>query len=895
MAAAVAQAQQAGARPEPARNQANQAYIVPFSHLDLFWAGTREEDLARGNRIIAKALRIALAHPDFRFFIESDNFLANYVASHRGSPDLADLRRLVQQGRIEIAPNWAGIFLNMPDGEVLARNLLYGALYARTRFGVVPRVLSPTDIPGFPAQYPQVLREAGIPFMFMTRMGPTGISLFDWRAPQGSQVLVWTRRGYGWGIHLNLHGDLDAERLQTIRRELAAARAIAPGPVLIYWGMDLWTPTPKLVENIGVLNAAIPQWHFQLATPQEFFQAVADTPDLETLSGAVPLGWPHVVDGIVQLWQPVVPATNTLEMAERFAAINYAAGYARYPGTDLDLLWKKLIESMDHNHDGQGGAIGDNRKFEDTQLAMIRGGEILRDSLRDIAERVQLAPGRSAPIVVFNGQSWRRDDVVSAHVTLFGDVIPADIADFKRGLRLLDAEGRPVPFAVEQTAENISRALDVVFVARSVPPLGYSTFYLVPAAQPPAFPPAAAVKLDRAEHASEPRRPRGFDTLENDFYRLTVDDATGDITVFDKQLDRDVIRDMRIEAAGERGSNNVQAEQNTGRIFPMLVTRTKLEENNAVRAVLDLSGFIGDVPVTQTLSLYRGLKRLDVADSLDWNSQGPIRIEQLFPIATAPIATAPVQAPDPRIEYGVAFGANSSTDVLPGSGPSAGDEIDERAWCQYRVIQGWVFAGVRPGAPAASGAGNRASASAADTGWGVTIAADHQLVRLEGRTIHAAMLRGQPYTSAKIVRGDEVTSIRYPMPGHYVFRYELQSGPGDWKTARAWQTGLGFNSPLMPVSVVDELSTKTLPASKSFASFAGNDVVISALKKAEEGDAIVMRLYEMQGSPARGPILFLGQPRTFHEMSLDEAVNNKAAQSTLTMKPYEIKTVALQH
>ena len=38
-------------------------YVVPFSHLDLFWAGTREECLSRGNRIISKAVGLAGASP----------------------------------------------------------------------------------------------------------------------------------------------------------------------------------------------------------------------------------------------------------------------------------------------------------------------------------------------------------------------------------------------------------------------------------------------------------------------------------------------------------------------------------------------------------------------------------------------------------------------------------------------------------------------------------------------------------------------------------------------------------------------------------------------------------------------------------------------------------------
>jgi hypothetical protein len=55
-----------------------------------------------------------------------------------------------------------------------------------------------------------MLKQAGIPYMVMTRMGPPDKSLFDWKSPDGSKVLVWnTIRGYGWGVHLHLHGDLD--------------------------------------------------------------------------------------------------------------------------------------------------------------------------------------------------------------------------------------------------------------------------------------------------------------------------------------------------------------------------------------------------------------------------------------------------------------------------------------------------------------------------------------------------------------------------------------------------------------------------------------------------------------------------------------------------------------
>lgn len=38
-------------------------FIVPFSHLDLFWTGTREECLSRGNAIIGRALDLLERFP----------------------------------------------------------------------------------------------------------------------------------------------------------------------------------------------------------------------------------------------------------------------------------------------------------------------------------------------------------------------------------------------------------------------------------------------------------------------------------------------------------------------------------------------------------------------------------------------------------------------------------------------------------------------------------------------------------------------------------------------------------------------------------------------------------------------------------------------------------------
>jgi alpha-mannosidase len=555
---------------------------------------------------------------------------------------------------------------------------------------------------------------------------------------------------------------------------------------------------------------------------------------------------------------------STLETAEKFAAINYALGYADYPQQEFEALWKGLIESMDHNHDGQGGDIGDQRKMEYSQMAIIRGGEILRNMLRNIAERVQVPIAESFPIVVFNGLGWQRDDFVKAHLTLYGDVQPSDISEYKKGLHLLDETGKAVPFNLEQTSENISRAVEFSFVAKSVPALGYKTYFLAPAAQPEQFEPTSQIALDREKDLKEPRRPLGEDVIESRFYRVSVDKATGGVTVFDKQLDREISKNIEIVGVQERGTNNVQREIETGRVFPFSINETTVEENNAVRTVYKLSGVLADIPLVQRLILYRDLKRLDIENSLEWKEPRFIKIEQLFPIGQS----------SAQMFYGVPFGANSAKNIMPGTGPQMNDEIQREAWEKYRVIQDWVFAGTPE--------------------WGVTVAADHQLVKLEDGLIRASMIRGQRYTSAKIVRGEEVTSMHYPVKGHYVFKYALSSGPGDWKAFRSYQFGMGLNNGLVPVSVVDEISSKSLPPTHSFCSVQSDNLVITALKKSETDRSMILRVYEIQGAKAQTPVTFLGQQRDFREVNLLEQELKPETLRVLRVNPNEIKTIKLQ-
>jgi alpha-mannosidase len=628
----------------------------------------------------------------------------------------------------------------------------------------------------------------------------------------------------------------------------------------------------------------------RLATPEEFFRAASKVESVPELSGEIPSSWANILSSMSHLWPPAMAAADTLLTAEKFAAINFALGYADYPQNEFEQLWKLSLQSMDHNNFGQGGDVGDARKLECAEEALRHGGQILRDMLRNIAERVRSPFARSTSIVVFNPLSWKRDDVVKTHVSVYGDVGPGEVSDYLKAMRLVDEAGASMPFQVEQSYGTVSRAFEMVFMARDVPSLGYKTYFLVPAEKAETFPDLCTLKLDNPDPA-KPKRMIGADELESEDYRVTVDRATGQITVFDKQWGCVAVKDMEIVATEMRGGDSLSKEPKSGRILPNIVIRVEMEENNPVRTVVRIDGDLGGVAITQRVFLHRGVKRIDLENTVDWKQNRFMKIEQLFPYGKGSPDGARVEGVPPsnrgqdardtsvgqsnaqaQIRYGIPFGSAMGSDILPNSGPRAGDEVSRDEWKTWRQIQDWIFAGTPAG--------------------GITVAADRQLMILGDGVIRAGMLRGT-YSSLTVNRGGKSVLVQVPPAGTYVFRYSLSSGAGDWAAAKSYRLGMGFSSPLIPVTSADGLSSKSLPPSRSFCSLAADNLVVSAVKKAERTGAVVLRVFEMEGSRAQTPVEFLGGKSVFRAVNLLEEESRSGDQEILRVNPYEISTVRL--
>jgi alpha-mannosidase len=369
--------------------------------------------------------------------------------------------------------------------------------------------------------------------------------------------------------------------------------------------------------------------------------------------------------------------------------------------------------------------------------------------------------------------------------------------------------------------------------------------------------------LQTDEEAKDAGSALDSDVLENEVYRVKVDRATGRIEVFDKELSRAVAKDIEITASEERGGDGQNKVLPTGRSMANVISSVELEESGPVQSVLRVTGRVAGIPIVQRLTLFRGLKKIDIEDRVDWKPGVAMHLQQVFPLPRKDMA----------IRYGTPFGSVTPSDVMPGAQPYNDDELTPEIWRTWRQIQEWIFAG--------------------NSDWGFTLAADHQLMIVDDTAIRASMLRGPRFNPTKVVRNGQTLLSPGPPAATYVFRYSFSSGKGDWTGQQSWRAGMTLSSPLIPVMSADTVSQKPLPPEQSFVSLKADNLVITALKKADQDGNLVLRVFEIKGVVAESPIQFFGENRGFSPVNLLEEDLGSGEQTVLHIQPNEISTVKL--
>jgi len=101
-----------------------------------------------------------------------------------------------------------------------------------------------------------------------------------------------------------------------------------------------------------------------------------------------------------------------------------------------------------------------------------------------------------------------------------------------------------------------------------------------------------------------------------------------------------------------------------------VVNSVELEENGPVRTVMRITGKLAGMRLSQRVALYRGLKKIDLENSLDWRPGRSMGVDQV----------SPLRQPGAVVRWGIPFGTATEADMMPGAGPRAPDEMPRDVW-----------------------------------------------------------------------------------------------------------------------------------------------------------------------------------------------------------------------
>jgi len=165
---------------------------VGHAHIDLAWLWPERHTRQKIVRTFATQLRNIERYDDWVFNQSSPQA---YAWLEDDAPELFErVCRQVETGRWEAdGATWVEMDTNVPSGESLVRQLLYGKAYFQTKFGIDSRMLWLPDVFGYSAALPQLLKLAGVDTFVTSKISWSQYNRFPhdafrWRGIDGSEV-----------------------------------------------------------------------------------------------------------------------------------------------------------------------------------------------------------------------------------------------------------------------------------------------------------------------------------------------------------------------------------------------------------------------------------------------------------------------------------------------------------------------------------------------------------------------------------------------------------------------------------------------------------------------------------------------------------------------------------
>ena len=666
---------------------------------------------------------------------------------------------------------------------------------------------------------------------------------------------------------------------------IEALNKVSPDVEIVQSSLDEYMAT--IIDSVK--NETLPVHHGELRNPavEEGFNGL--------------LGATHSSRIKLKLLNEVAE-TGLIHHAEPLAAVAAMLG-AEYPRTILDRAWKHLL--LCHAHDSICGAAVD-QAHEDMlyNFSIVRmvGEEVTSRSTTTLFKHINSAkvcqPGDHT-VTLFNTLPFARKEVVPLVIDFpkesgGGGIIDpcTGVGGSKSGVEyfdLVDGQGTVLPSLVlsnEPMAISVERELDTngikmpgtrrrVLVEAEVPALGYATLALRPrgpntVAHPPKLP-------DR------PLMARENGVMENEHLKVTIH-PNGTFTMVQKATGRVFEKLHYFTDNGETGSAHlVKAVQRnpvqTSIGSPAAIT---MVESNLLRGIyrIDLSLTVPaaatldgrdrlretrTIPITTWLTLEKGSPMLKVRTRVT-NEARDHRLRVNFPsgVKTSEVVVESAFAVDKRDMQWTAYGDNFE------------------GFYPFQPMQNFVALEEKKGGLAVLNKGLR----------------EYEVHDDESRTIAITLLRTQrAYMTANTDMTPDEFDKYTGLHSFGTLEYQMALMPyaGDWESAGVLDAA--YQHKVMITGVQGVPVKGELPPTGSFLSVQGKGLVFSALKQADDGKGVLLRVWNSSGKTVNATVKSLIPVKSAERLTLREASLGKLSITSgvikLAIKPYKIETIRL--
>ena len=742
---------------------------------------------------------------------------------------------------------------------------LYGAKELERRYGKSTAWAKQTDVPGHTRIFPQILARSGVRLLQIgANNGVRGVKtplLFWWESPDGSRVLTQLTDGYGWGW--------DPQRLLAFESDPA-------------YPYDAFLAQYVTGDNVG------PQNLLAIATEAEELSKRYAYPKITIgnvegfvdwieiyAAGQVPVlktelndWWIHGVASQAQTSATARRARETLTGSERLhsmAQLLGAQAAEAYPAAEFREGYLQSLLYSEHTWGIAGfkpkakpaseNDLANNKDYDAMKLSWRLKGDFARHAAQYGDETFQAASQSlaqaAAPVdgglVVFNLSGWNRTDAVRIPTSEYPNataIVPL-------------AGGEKLP--VQRMGDSW------VFVAKDVPALGYCVYKVM-------------------EGPSDAYLPKQAKVIETPYYKAQVRDDGEIVSIVHLPSKQELLDPQspglfnqylyetfdKVEGVGWHDSG--YAGPGPGRVMPK-TTQWRMEVGPLATQIIvegtlripDFPVQIGEVEkVIRTTTFWKTMDRIDC------------EVQLIGKTETAAVEVGHVAFP---------FGFASPRFALEqlGAVTDPATDIQEAGNRDTYAIQHWAHVGNDQG--------------------GVTWCThEAPLVSVGDIRIFKwdpTYVPSRAHIYSSVLNNGWSTNFQEFQGGDFQFRYSLRAhGAGTGPDARlGWESA----APLQAINV--KQGHGKLPVSGSLLRVEPDGVALVNLKRAEDGDGWIVRLYETAGQRVTARLNWgMWSPKTavvtgLTEDSLPDPTTSLKVQDRVVetiLGPYEIQTLRVR-